>query len=145
MDGYTVIINHKWEQLGYNPVIPLTQPQLTISRIQVSDGLVGMFWSGVVTFLILLFMEAAIVLYRKLRGIPDPEFQLILDQDIILDHEIGDDFAFRTKENGTNRIVLMGMDPHREARESTSAMGELEARNPNHVGMGEASRLRRFV
>ncbi len=104
-----------------------------------------MFWSGVVTFLILLIMEAIVVFYRKLRGIPDAEFQLIIDQDIILDHEIGDDFSLKIKESGTNGIVLMGLSPHREGRESTSGMGELEARTPGHVGPGEASRSRRFV
>ncbi|KAH7324045.1 ammonium transporter AmtB-like domain-containing protein [Rhexocercosporidium sp. MPI-PUGE-AT-0058] len=130
LDGYTVIINHKWEQLG----------------IQVSDGLVGMAWSGGMTFLILLCMEAFIVFTRRFRGISEPEFQLILDQDIVLDHEIGDEFAVRAKDS--NGLALVGLNSHREGRASMSGVGELEAGNfVPRVARRERSRSRprRFV
>ncbi|KAH8748806.1 ammonium transporter AmtB-like domain-containing protein [Hyaloscypha sp. PMI_1271] len=67
LDGYSVIINHKIEQLG----------------IQLSDVVVAVCWSGIGTLLILIFMEAIIVGFRKIRGKPEPAFQLILDADII--------------------------------------------------------------
>ena len=54
--------------------------------------MVGMLWSGILTFLILLAMEAVIVGYRKIFRIQEPEFALILDEDIILDHEITDEY-----------------------------------------------------
>jgi hypothetical protein len=97
LDGYTVIINHKWEQLGYVAICPSLHLSVTVipnmhNRIQVSDALVGMCWSGVVTFLILLVMELVIQGYRKARGIPEPVFQLVLDRDIVLDFEIRDEF-----------------------------------------------------
>lgn len=78
LDGYSVIINHGWEQLG----------------IQISDALVGMFWSGLVSLLILVVMEATVYLFRYLLNMPEPAFQLILDQDILLAHEIGDEYSF---------------------------------------------------
>jgi len=49
-------------------------------------------WSGFVTFLILLVMELVIQGYRRARGIPEPVFQLVLDRDVVLDFEIGDEF-----------------------------------------------------
>jgi hypothetical protein len=54
--------------------------------------MVGMLWSGIMTFLILLCMEAVIIGYRKIFRIQEPEFALILDEDIILDHEIADEY-----------------------------------------------------
>lgn len=39
-------------------------------------------------------MEAVILLFRRLFSIPEPEFQLILDRDILIDHEIDDNYAF---------------------------------------------------
>ena len=50
--------------------------------------MVGMLWAGVVTFLILLGMEAIIVVYRNIFHIEEPDFALILDEDIILDYEL---------------------------------------------------------
>lgn len=60
--------------------------------IQVSDAMVGMLWAGIVTFVILLCMESVIVGWRKIFKINEPDFALILDKDIILDHEIPDDY-----------------------------------------------------
>jgi hypothetical protein len=37
-------------------------------------------------------MEAVIVGYRKIFNIQEPDFALILDEDIILDHEIADEY-----------------------------------------------------
>src|SRR5271155_2431489 len=54
--------------------------------------MVGMLWSGALTFLILLCMEAVIVGYRKMFNIKEPDFALILDEDIILDHEIANEY-----------------------------------------------------
>ncbi|KAE8453527.1 hypothetical protein EG329_010388 [Mollisiaceae sp. DMI_Dod_QoI] len=78
LDGYSVIINHGWEQLG----------------IQISDALVGMCWSGIVSFLILVVMEATVMGFRYIFSMKEPAFQLILDQDILIDHEIADEYSF---------------------------------------------------
>ncbi|KAG4426058.1 hypothetical protein IFR04_000765 [Cadophora malorum] len=130
LDEYTVIVNHKWEQLG----------------IQVSDGLAGMAWSGGITFLILLCMEAVTIFTRRLWGIPEPEFQLILDQDIILDHEIGDECAAKTKES--NDMALVRVNSYREGETILPGAGELEA--GTFVGRSSRrdalrSRTRRFL
>ncbi|KAH8589651.1 ammonium transporter AmtB-like domain-containing protein [Bisporella sp. PMI_857] len=73
LDGYSIIINHKIEQLG----------------IQLSDVVAAVCWSGFGTLLILIFMEAIIVGFRKVRGKENPAFQLILDADIIYHSELG--------------------------------------------------------
>ncbi|KAH8676400.1 ammonium transporter AmtB-like domain-containing protein [Tricladium varicosporioides] len=75
-DGYTVIVNHGWEQLG----------------IQVSDAAVGMIWSGFGSLLILILMEVVTILIRKISpGFQRPSgegFHLILDRDIIIAEEL---------------------------------------------------------
>jgi hypothetical protein len=57
----------------------------------------GMIWAGVLIFLILLCMEGLIVGYRKVFHLPKPDFTLILDEDIILDHEITDEYLTPTR------------------------------------------------
>lgn len=128
------------------PVRLITEVQLTTPRIQISDGLVGMVWSGAMTFLILLCMEAVIIFTRRLRGIPEPDFQLILDQDVILDHEIGNEFTIKTNES--NGMALVSLNSHREGHASMPGVGELEAGTfVGGVTRREASRSRsrRFV
>lgn len=104
---------------------PYLQPSANFQSIQFSDGLAGMAWSGGITFLILLCMETVTIFTRRLWGIPEPEFQLILDQDIILDHEIGDEFAAKTKES--NDMALVGVNSYREGETILPGAGELEA------------------
>ncbi|KAH7388960.1 hypothetical protein BKA64DRAFT_126049 [Cadophora sp. MPI-SDFR-AT-0126] len=105
-----------------------------------------MAWSGGITFLLLLCMEAVIIFTRRLRGLPEPDFQLILDQEIILDHEIGDEFVTKTKES--NVMALIGVNSYREGSTILPGVGELEA--GTFVGRGtrrdaSRSRSRRFV
>lgn len=76
------------------PNLRLTFTLLTSLRIQISDALVGMCWSGLVSFLILIVMEATVLLFRHLFSIPEPAFQLILDGDILIDHEIDNTYSF---------------------------------------------------
>jgi hypothetical protein len=100
-----------------------------------------MAWSGIGTFLVLLCMEIVNQLYRKIRGIPQEPFRLILDQDIILDYEIGGEYNLSKRgghgghdaEFGTpvsldieseNRVPRMGlseifMTPHLEGITAT--------------------------
>jgi hypothetical protein len=97
---------------------------------------VGICWSGALTFLILLVMEGVIQGYRKARGTEEPAFQLVLDTDVILDHEIGDDFSAKEGScEGSGRGVGGGpigeslrldmMASGREHREE-QAVGELD-------------------
>lgn len=53
-----------------------------------------MFWAGLVSFLILIVMEAVVLFFRRIFAIPEPAFQLILDRDILIDHEIDDTYSF---------------------------------------------------
>lgn len=122
------------------------RPLANLPSIQVSDGLAGMAWSGGITFFILLCMEAITISIRRVRGVPEPDFQLILDQDIILDHEIGDEFAAKTKES--NAMALVGVNSYREGETILPGVGELEA--GTFVGRSSRrgasrSRTRRFV
>lgn len=55
-------------------------------------------------------MEAVIVGYRKVFRIQEPEFALILDEDIILDHEISDEYLNATPKDSRE---LQLMEPSR--------------------------------
>jgi hypothetical protein len=59
-----------------------------------------MLWSGIVSFVILVVMELVIQGYRHLKGSEEPPFQLVLDKDIIIDDEIGEEFLV-TEGSGT--------------------------------------------
>jgi hypothetical protein len=74
-----------------------------------------MLWSGVVTFVILLVMELVIQGYRHLRGIPEPTFQLVLERDSLLDHEIGEEVLAK-EGGGVEQAVLRVVEGDRELR-----------------------------
>jgi hypothetical protein len=125
---------------------------LTAYRIQVSDALVGMLWSGSISFLILLVMELVIQGYRKARGIEEPEFQLVFDRDILLEHEIGDEFwvkegsrtgsaevGGREGGRGTGGPVPEGLELVDMARHGEHGVGELDGREGSLRGSGGSS------
>ena len=96
--------------------------------IQVSDAMVGMLWSGIVTFVILLCMEAIIVGWRKIFNIKESEFALILDEDIILDHEIADEYL---KSHELQLVVRNDGSSDEQGRP-----GEMPAGNAAAPGLG---------
>lgn len=53
-------------------------------------------------------MEAVIVGYRKIFNRPEPEFALILDEDIILDHEIAAEYMSGGVPKESRERQLMG-------------------------------------
>jgi hypothetical protein len=92
-----------------------------------------MLWSGVVTFVILLIMELVIQGYRHLRGRPEPPFQLVLDRDIILDHEIGEEFLVN-EGSGTGSTESGGRRPGAPVDDGLELV---EMTGPGEHGVGE--------
>jgi hypothetical protein len=106
-----------------------------------------MLWSGVVTFVILLVMELVIQGYRHLRGIPEPTFQLVLDRDILLDHEIGEEVVAKegsgtgSAESGGRRPgaqVDDGLELVEMTRPGEHDVGELDGREGRLRGPGSS-------
>lgn len=95
-------------------------------------------------------MELVIQGYRKARGLSEPAFQLVLDRDVVLDHEIGDEFwvkegsqtgSAEIGRRGGGRTVaegleLVDMPANGRPAGGDQAVGELDGRDASLHGEG---------